>query len=99
MGRLVHYAADALMVSTILAGVKHSSGVTIDVTKVTEPNVRSALQHYLSAGEFIFDKTLSLAQSSQYFRAAEPVNPLSLFNNETSSPLRQYSHLESQPRW
>jgi len=99
MGRLVHYAADALMVSTIIAGVKRSSGVTIDTTRVSEPNMRNALQYYLAAGEYVFDKTLSIAQSSQYFRPAEPVNPLSLFNQEALTSLRQYSHPESQPRW
>lgn len=92
MGRLVHYAADALMVSTILAGVKHSTGTTLDTTKVTEPNVRSAVQYYLSAGEFLFNRAVSFAQGSQFFRPAEPINPLSIFNQDSSSNLRQYSH-------
>ena len=43
MGRLVHYAADALMVSTIIAGVKRSSGVTIVTTRGSERSVRPAL--------------------------------------------------------
>ena len=92
MGRLVHYAADALMVSTILAGVKHSTGATIDTTKVTEPNVRNAVQYYLSAGEFVFDKAVALAQGSQFFRPAEPINPLSIFSQDSAPNLRQYSH-------
>ncbi|WFD21208.1 hypothetical protein MCAP1_003469 [Malassezia caprae] len=92
MGRLLHYAADALMVSTILAGIKQTSGITPDITQVSEPNVRQAVHYYLSAGEYIFDKALAFAQSSSHFRPAEPINPLSLFNKEVHGGLRQYSH-------
>ena len=52
MGRLLHYAADALMVSTILAGIKQTSGITPDITQVSEPNVRQAVYYYLSAGRW-----------------------------------------------
>lgn len=99
MGRLLHYAADALMVSTILAGIKQTSGITPDITQVSEPNVRQAVYYYLSAGEYIFDKALAFAQSSSHFRPAEPINPLSLFNKEVHGSLRQYSHSDTPSRF
>lgn len=93
MGKLMHYAADAILVSTILAGVKQSSGMSIDTTHITEPNIRNALHYYLSAGEFVFSSARSFAQGSSYFRPAGPVNPMNVFSSDSmTSNMRQYSH-------
>lgn len=78
LGRLVHWTADALMVSTVLAGVKRASGLSPDTERFMEPNVKMALQKYLAAGDFIFDSTLSFAQNSQFFHAPPE---LSLFGD------------------
>ena len=79
LGRVTRYAVDAMMVSTVLAGIKHSSGLTPDLTRVEEPTIRNALQKYLDAGNFCFETALSLAQGSNYFHLATP--ELSLFGD------------------
>lgn len=81
LGKLVHYTADALMVSTVLAGIKHASGLTVDVNQISEPNVRNAMHYYLSAGEMLFDKARSYAQGSSYFRSADPLHSMPLFGH------------------
>ena len=47
----MHYAVDAVMVSTILAGIKQSTGLSVDLTQITEPNVRNAVHYYLATGQ------------------------------------------------
>lgn len=79
LGRLTRYALDAMMVSTVLAGIKHTSGLTPDLTRIEEPNIRGVLQKYLDAGNFCFETALSMAQGSNYFRLATP--ELSLFGD------------------
>jgi hypothetical protein len=98
MGRLMHYAVDAVMVSTILAGIKQSTGLSVDLTQITEPNVRNAVHYYLATGQYVFDRASAFAQSSTFFRPTEPVNPLSLFGNESPN-LRQYTQHSPNSRW
>ena len=94
----MHYAVDAVMVSTILAGIKQSTGLSVDLTQITEPNVRNAVHYYLATGQYVFDRASAFAQSSTFFRPTEPVNPLSLFGNESPN-LRQYTQHSPNSRW
>lgn len=79
LGRIFRYAVDAMMVSTVLAGIKHTSGLTPDVARINEPTVRHVAEKYLEAGDFCFETALSMAQGSNYFRLATP--ELSLFGD------------------
>ncbi|CAG8717362.1 6260_t:CDS:2, partial [Scutellospora calospora] len=40
IGRLVHYAADAVLVSAVLAGIKRSTGLTIATNRIENEEVR-----------------------------------------------------------
>ncbi|KDN50460.1 hypothetical protein RSAG8_00958, partial [Rhizoctonia solani AG-8 WAC10335] len=51
LGRLVHYAADVVLVSTVLAGVKKSTGYTPQTNLITEPTLRSVADSVLGLGE------------------------------------------------
>ncbi|KAM5539253.1 hypothetical protein V8D89_007126 [Ganoderma adspersum] len=68
IGRLVHYAFDAALVSTVLAGVRRSSGFTIETEKLSDPTVRSVTEKYLGFGETIFDMVQGTVVNSQYFK-------------------------------
>lgn len=88
LGRLVRYGADAMMISTILAGVKHATGLSLDIDRITEANIRNGVQQYLNAGDYLFNAGVSFAQNSNYFRAAGTSGHFSLFN-EDGSHIRQ----------
>ncbi|KAI1797086.1 hypothetical protein LXA43DRAFT_878543 [Ganoderma leucocontextum] len=68
IGRLAHYAFDAALVSTLLAGVRRSSGFTLETEKVSDPTMRSLAEKYLGFGETIFDMVQGTAVTSQYFK-------------------------------
>jgi len=70
LGRLVHYAADAVLLSTVLAGVKRSSGFTPDLEKVPE-SARAPAQTYLTIGETIYDFAQATIVNSAYFKRGE----------------------------
>jgi len=83
LGRLVHLGVDAMMVSTIFAGIKRSTGLEPDTSRVTEPTVRTALEKYFAAGDFLFESGLSFVQNSNMFRVASP--ELRLFGDASQS--------------
>ncbi|WFD32894.1 hypothetical protein MSPP1_003947 [Malassezia sp. CBS 17886] len=97
MSRLVHYAADALMVSTILGGIKQSAGLTFDTERITEPNTRMVVQKFLGAGDYLFDAAASFAQGSSYFRAAGATSAQDFFGIDPK--LRSYQGSSGSPAW
>ncbi|KIJ52611.1 hypothetical protein M422DRAFT_26184 [Sphaerobolus stellatus SS14] len=69
LGRLVHYAVDAVLLSTVIAGVRRSSGFTVDTPSLlTDPTVRSVADKFLSVGETVFDVVQASAVNSSYFK-------------------------------
>ncbi|KAN0063525.1 hypothetical protein ACQY0O_003972 [Thecaphora frezii] len=68
LGRLFHYASDAVLVSTFLAGIKRQTGLAPDVERITEPTTKGLVEKYLGLGEFIFDSGVAAARASQYFK-------------------------------
>ncbi|KAH7884606.1 DUF1748-domain-containing protein [Phlebopus sp. FC_14] len=68
LGRLVHYAADAVLVSTVLAGIRRSSGFTVETNSISDPTLRSVAERFLGVGETIFDMAQATAINSDYFR-------------------------------
>ncbi|TID13447.1 putative duf1748 domain containing protein [Venturia nashicola] len=70
LGRLTHYAVDAVLLSAFLAGVKRSTGLTPsvkteDMTKSTD--VKKWIDNYLWVGEVVMDQSVALMSSSGYF--------------------------------
>ncbi|PWN49625.1 DUF1748-domain-containing protein [Violaceomyces palustris] len=68
LGRLLHYATDALLVTTVIAGIKRQSGLTPDVERITEPTTKGLVIKYLGIGEFVFDSSIAAAKASAYFK-------------------------------
>ncbi|PWZ01555.1 DUF1748-domain-containing protein [Testicularia cyperi] len=68
LGRLLHYAGDAVLVSTVLAGIKRQTGLRPDIDRVTEPTTKGLLEKYLGVGEFLFDTGVAAARASSYFQ-------------------------------
>ncbi|KAF2836948.1 DUF1748-domain-containing protein [Patellaria atrata CBS 101060] len=70
LGRLTHYAFDAVLLSCFLAGVKRSTGLTPSL-KQDAFNERSELKrwvdNYLWVGEVVMDQSVALMSSSGYF--------------------------------
>ncbi|KAJ1972634.1 hypothetical protein H4R34_005345 [Dimargaris verticillata] len=67
VGRLIHYAADAVLLSTILAGIRRASGLSFKSESIENKEVRSVVQSYLDLGERTFDFGTSLLAATKYF--------------------------------
>ncbi|WFD45184.1 hypothetical protein MPSI1_003862 [Malassezia psittaci] len=97
LGRLVRYGADAVMISTVLAGVKHASGLSPDLERISEPNVRGFIRQYLNLGDYVFNSGVAFAQSSDYFRATGSQNRVPMLGDDAPH-LRQFQRA-TDGRW
>ncbi|ORY35617.1 hypothetical protein BCR39DRAFT_511159 [Naematelia encephala] len=68
LGKLAHYAFDAIAISTVLAGIKRSTGFTPDVKQLPESYIRNIAEGYLGAGETVFNVAAGQAVTSGYFK-------------------------------
>ncbi|WWC90747.1 uncharacterized protein L201_005684 [Kwoniella dendrophila CBS 6074] len=68
LGRLVHYAFDALAISTVLAGVKKTTGYAPATDQIPDSSIKSITDTYLSAGETVFGIIAGSSVNSQYFK-------------------------------
>ncbi|CAI7587024.1 unnamed protein product [Penicillium glandicola] len=67
-GRLTHYAFDAVLLSAFLAGVKRSTGLTLNSDKITEnKDVKKWVDSYLGVGEWVMDQSVAVMGSSAWF--------------------------------
>ncbi|KAJ4163634.1 hypothetical protein LMH87_005350 [Akanthomyces muscarius] len=72
VGRLTHYAFDAVLISAFLAGMKRSTGLTVDsfkTDKVAGENKEANkwINKYLGLGEWVMDQSVAIAGSSSFF--------------------------------
>ncbi|KAJ7219956.1 hypothetical protein GGX14DRAFT_7831 [Mycena pura] len=68
IARIFHYAFDAILISTLAAGVRRSSGFTPNSASISDPTLRSLAERYLGVGESIFDMIQATAVNSTYFK-------------------------------
>jgi len=68
LAKLLHYTLDAVMLSTVLAGVRRSSGFSPETTLISDPTARSVADRFLGVGETIFDLVQASAVNSSYFK-------------------------------
>ena len=75
-GRLAHYAFDAVLISTILAGMKRSTGLTLTPIFKKDPLGKADdksedynywVGKYLGVGEWVMDQSVAVASSSGWF--------------------------------
>ncbi|OBT86637.1 hypothetical protein VE02_04428 [Pseudogymnoascus sp. 03VT05] len=56
-------------VSTILAGMKRSTGLTFNTDKITDnKDVKKWIDTYLDVGEWVMDKSVTIAAASGWFK-------------------------------
>ncbi|KAG5913101.1 hypothetical protein E4U61_007410, partial [Claviceps capensis] len=71
VGRLTHYAFDAVLISAFLAGMKRSTGLTLsfrtDQVAGENKEVSKWMEKYLSVGEWVMDQSVAIAGSSGFF--------------------------------
>ncbi|PNH35620.1 hypothetical protein VD0002_g186 [Verticillium dahliae] len=71
LGRLTHYAVDAVLISTVLAGMKRSTGLTpsfkTDRAAGENKDVSKWIDKYLGVGEWVMDQSVAIAGSSGWF--------------------------------
>ncbi|KAL1974442.1 hypothetical protein VTN31DRAFT_4646 [Thermomyces dupontii] len=70
LGRLTHYAFDAVLISAFLAGIKRSTGLTpsLNSDKITDnQEVKRWLNNYLGVGEWVLDQSVAVLGSSSWF--------------------------------
>ncbi|KAH8682711.1 hypothetical protein BX600DRAFT_506277 [Xylariales sp. PMI_506] len=81
LGRLTHYAIDAVLISTVLAGMRRSTGLTLtesrpsgspsfQTTQISGDNkeVGKWVEKYLGVGEWVMDQSVAIAGSSGWFK-------------------------------
>jgi len=68
LGRVVHYAVDAVLLSTVVAGIRRSSGFAPETQLISDPTLRSVAERFLGVGESIFDMAQGTAVNSRYFK-------------------------------
>ncbi|KAI0267659.1 DUF1748-domain-containing protein [Gloeopeniophorella convolvens] len=71
LGRLAHYAFDAILLSTVVAGVKRSTGFVPNTESISDPTMRSFADQYFGVGETIFNAIQGTAVNSTYFKRGE----------------------------
>jgi len=67
LGKLIHYTADAILVSAVLAGIKRTTGLSVATSKIESNDIRSAVEKYLNVGEWVVDHSIVLMNNSSYF--------------------------------
>ncbi|KAK4166832.1 hypothetical protein QBC43DRAFT_204629, partial [Cladorrhinum sp. PSN259] len=70
LGRLTHYAFDAVLISTLLAGMRRSTGLTFKAERLGDEKESGAVGYvkkYLSVGEWVLDQSVAIASSSGWF--------------------------------
>ncbi|KAH8899173.1 DUF1748-domain-containing protein [Thozetella sp. PMI_491] len=69
LGRLTHYAFDAVLFSAFLAGMKRSTGLTFKKDKIAGENkeISTWVDKYLGLGEWVMDQSVAVASSSGWF--------------------------------
>ncbi|RKP06127.1 hypothetical protein THASP1DRAFT_18871 [Thamnocephalis sphaerospora] len=68
LGRIVHYAVDAVLVSATLAGIRRSTGISFNTEEIKSEDMRKYTQKYLDLGEFIVDQSVAFMGTSNYFK-------------------------------
>ncbi|KAK4051677.1 hypothetical protein OIO90_004627 [Microbotryomycetes sp. JL221] len=74
LGRLTHYAVDVVLLATVCAGVKRSTGFQVSTVGIPEGPARTTADTVLGIGERLFDYTAAISYTSNWFER-EPRAP------------------------
>ncbi|KAF1798719.1 hypothetical protein V8B55DRAFT_1522990 [Mucor lusitanicus] len=67
MSKILHYAFDAVLITTVLAGIKRSTGLQPATSKIESSTIRGYFDQYLGFGEWVFDMSVAYLNHSSYF--------------------------------
>ncbi|AET39091.1 mitofissin Ecym_4007 [Eremothecium cymbalariae DBVPG len=67
-GKVIHLSADLILVSTCLAGIKRSTGLTLKLDNINDSIIKDYMQKFLNVGESTFDYAVAYSGSSSYFQ-------------------------------
>ncbi|KDN52325.1 DUF1748-domain-containing protein [Tilletiaria anomala UBC 951] len=67
LGRLMHYGIDALLIASVAAGIKRSTGLQPDLSQISDPTAKGIAEKYFGLGELVFDSSIAAARASRYF--------------------------------
>ena len=78
LGRVIHLGVDAILVSTVLAGIKRSTGLQsfhfhdrangrFKSDNIENKEFRGAVNKYLNVGDWVLDQSIAFMSSSSYF--------------------------------
>ncbi|CAG8535099.1 10143_t:CDS:2 [Ambispora leptoticha] len=67
LSKLVHFAVDAALVSTVLAGIRRTSGYTLNTSMINNGDIKKAVDSWLSLGEIIMDHSSEFVRGSSLF--------------------------------
>nr|CAG8491570.1 5530_t:CDS:2 [Entrophospora candida]CAG8492618.1 372_t:CDS:2 [Entrophospora candida] len=67
VGKIVHIAIDAVLISAVLAGIKKSTGYTVATNRIGNPDLRTAVTKFLTIGEVVVESSVTYISTSAYF--------------------------------
>ncbi|GAA5795026.1 DUF1748-domain-containing protein [Helicostylum pulchrum] len=67
MSKILHYTFDAILLTTVLAGIKRSTGIQPATSKIESTTIRGYVDKYLGFGEWVFDMSVVYFSHSSYF--------------------------------
>ncbi|SSD61779.1 uncharacterized protein SCODWIG_03540 [Saccharomycodes ludwigii] len=68
LGKTIHIAADLVLVSTCLAGIRRNTGLTLNKDfLLQDPGFQNFVGKYLEVGETVYDYSVASASSSSSF--------------------------------
>ncbi|KAI9019214.1 hypothetical protein CLU79DRAFT_759195 [Phycomyces nitens] len=66
-GKLIHFSADAVLISAVLAGIRRNTGLQPSLSTIENEDVRTYAQKYLNVGEWVLDSGIVFMSNSAYF--------------------------------
>jgi hypothetical protein len=59
MSKILRFALDAVLVSTVLAGARRAAGLEVNTRKIENKTLKDAIDGYLWIGDYALDFTIS----------------------------------------
>ncbi|KAF2666554.1 DUF1748-domain-containing protein [Microthyrium microscopicum] len=67
VGRIMHIGFDAVLISTVFAGIRRSTGLTVQPKAISDnTTVTGYLDTYLWMGEAVMDQSVAFMSMSKY---------------------------------
>ncbi|EEB07191.1 DUF1748 family protein [Schizosaccharomyces japonicus yFS275] len=68
--RLFHIGVDLTLLSVCFAGLRRSTGLTVNREKIQNDEIRNAVAKYLDFGEWTFDQSAVMLRTKSWMKTA-----------------------------